>query len=98
MRYIALVTLAGALMLPAPVARADNPAPSTLIPVPSSDANVQPVIIADRSNASVMVFASGLAIGCAVGFAVGYAVRGAVSLRRRQAAMKRSYLYSRWVA
>src|SRR5262245_36895261 len=100
MRYIALVTLAAALMLPAPAARADNLAPLT-----PSDANVQPgkafsssdissanpVIIADRSNDSVkivVVFASGLAVG----FAVGYAVRGAVSLRRRQAAMKRSYL------
>jgi hypothetical protein len=81
-------------MLPASVARADNLAPLT-----PSDANVQtfsssdissanPVIIADRSGADVdimVVFSSGLAVG----FAVGYAVRGAVSLRRRQAATKR---------
>jgi uncharacterized membrane protein (Fun14 family) len=32
------------------------------------------------------------AIGLAVGFAVGYAVRAAISLRHRQAAMKRRYL------
>jgi hypothetical protein len=88
MRHIALVTLAGALMLPAPVARADDLAPPTFIPVPLSDANVQPVFIADRSNASVMVFA----IGLAVGFAGGYAVRATVSLRHRQAAMKRRHL------
>jgi hypothetical protein len=92
MRYIALVPLAGALMLPAPAARADDPAPPTFIPVPLSDANVQPVYIADRSNASAMVFASGLAGGLAVGFAVGYAVRATVSLRHRQAAMKRRHL------
>jgi hypothetical protein len=88
MRYIALVPLAGALMLPAPAARADDPAPPTFIPVPLSDANVQPVFIAERSNASVMVFASGLAVG----FAVGFAVRATVSLRHRQAAMKRRHL------
>src|SRR5260370_33175085 len=43
-RYIALVTLAAALMLPAPVARADdllNPTP-TFIPVPTGAANFQP--------------------------------------------------------
>ena len=33
-----------------------------------------------------------LAIGAGVGFAVGYAVRAAVSLRHRQAAMRRRYL------
>jgi hypothetical protein len=88
MRYIALVPLAGALMLPAPAARADDPAPPTFIPVPLSDAHVQPVFIAERSNASVMVFASGLAVG----FAVGFAVRATVSLRHRQAAMKRRHL------
>jgi L-aminopeptidase/D-esterase-like protein len=31
-------------------------------------------------------------IGLAAGFAVGYAVRAAISLRHRQAAMKRRYL------
>ena len=35
------------------------------------------------------------AIGLTVGFAVGYAVRAAISLRHRQAAMKRRYLPSR---
>src|SRR5262249_26317278 len=98
MRYIALVTLAAALMLPAPVARADN-----LAPLMPSDANVQagkafsssdigvaaPVIIADRSNDNVNIVV-GFAGGLAVGFAVAYAVRGAVSLRRRQTAMKRT--------
>jgi hypothetical protein len=42
MRYIALVTLAAALMLPAPVARADNLVPLTFIPVPAGAANQQP--------------------------------------------------------
>jgi uncharacterized membrane protein (Fun14 family) len=32
------------------------------------------------------------AIGASVGFAVGYAVRAAISLRHRQAAMRRRYL------
>jgi hypothetical protein len=32
------------------------------------------------------------AVGLAVGFAVGYAVRAAISLRHRQAAMRRRYL------
>jgi uncharacterized membrane protein (Fun14 family) len=32
------------------------------------------------------------AIGAAVGFAVGYAIRAAISLRHRQAAMRRRYL------
>jgi hypothetical protein len=32
------------------------------------------------------------AIGAGVGFTVGYAVRAAISLRHRQAAMKRRYL------
>jgi hypothetical protein len=34
-------------------------------------------------------------IGLAVGFAVGYAVRAAISLRHRQAAMRRPTFYSR---
>src|SRR5260370_24535488 len=43
-RYIALVTLAAALMLPAPVARADDLLNSTptFIPVPADAANFQP--------------------------------------------------------
>jgi uncharacterized membrane protein (Fun14 family) len=32
------------------------------------------------------------AIGAVVGFAVGYAVRAAISLRHRQAAIRRHYL------
>jgi uncharacterized membrane protein (Fun14 family) len=32
------------------------------------------------------------AVGLGVGFAVGYAVRAAISLRHRQAAMRRRYL------
>jgi hypothetical protein len=42
MRYIALVTLAAALMLPAPVARADDVTLQTFIPVPAGPANFQP--------------------------------------------------------
>jgi hypothetical protein len=42
-RYIASVTLAAALMLPAPVARADVVAPLTFIPVPTNtNSNLQP--------------------------------------------------------
>src|SRR5258707_11084187 len=42
-RYIALVTLAAALMLPAPVARADDILTlQTFIPVPAGGANFQP--------------------------------------------------------
>jgi hypothetical protein len=43
MRYVALVTLAAVLMLPAPVARADDLVPLTFIPVPTDqNTNQQP--------------------------------------------------------
>ena len=72
----ALVMTVAALMLPAPAAQA---APLTFF--------------ANLSGANEMTYISAVfAVGLAVGFAAGYAVRAAISLRRRQATMRRRYL------
>ena len=71
-----LLALAAALILPALAAHAT---PMTFF--------------ANLSGANEMTYISAVfAVGLAVRFAAGYAVRAAISLRHRQAAIRRRYL------